>query len=383
MQDSEKKEGNRAMGFVSYVSKSRFSGCSNNIYGNDKKWIRYACELLWSRQIIFDLRIDWFLTNVAFHSCAEVLKRKQVYTCATLAEESYLSSKAIMRTLHAFVTIVLSYPCMAQTAPPVIGYIDDHGQLTNNKNLAIYYRTVEQNSEGLIVRDYFMSGKIAQTAKCSELGTDLYREGKTIHYFENGNVKEEGNFQDNKRVGVHTWYFENGTCEMQKRYEENRIVYIQAWSGDGKPMLTNGAGIVKDVTDSQSTDSFINVCDSIAISTFSVKPETGDTTYVVVETVPEYIGGYEQLREDLQENLTYPKEAKKVKARGIVYVQFIVDKLGYMKDLAIVKGVHPFCDAAALQAVSMLSRWKPGIQNGKPVEVKFVLPIQFSPPIRL
>jgi TonB family protein len=273
---------------------------------------------------------------------------------------------------------------MAQISPaPIIGYLDSTGQLMKDKSHAQYYRTVEQNSKGFVVRDYFISSKLAQYALCAEVGSELFREGKTIRYHENGSVQEEGDFEDNRRKGVHTWYFENGHPKIKKRYDDDYIIYIQAWTEHGVPQLINGAGVIQDSTDKQAEKYFIKIADSVSVSTFSIDSETSDTIYTVVETFPEYIGGDEQLIEDLMENLTYPKEARKAKASGTVYVQFKIDKLGDMKNLAVVKSVHPQCDAAALQAVSMLSRWKPGSQNGKPVQVNYVIPIKFNPRVRL
>jgi periplasmic protein TonB len=88
---------------------------------------------------------------------------------------------------------------------------------------------------------------------------------------------------------------------------------------------------------------------------------------------------------DIKSNLAYPKSARKARITGTVYVGFVIGKDGVARDLEVMRGVSPECDAAALHAVSKLNKWKPGMQKKdipgyplKPVSVRFVLPIKFS-----
>lgn len=94
--------------------------------------------------------------------------------------------------------------------------------------------------------------------------------------------------------------------------------------------------------------------------------------FVVVENMPELIGGIE----GLQKRVKYPEIAKKAGVEGTVFLQFIVDENGNVVDPAVVKGIGAGCDEAALEAIRT-AKFKAGRQRGKPVKVKFSLPVRF------
>ncbi|MBR4336858.1 MAG: TonB family protein [Bacteroidaceae bacterium] len=100
----------------------------------------------------------------------------------------------------------------------------------------------------------------------------------------------------------------------------------------------------------------------------------------VVEKMPEFEGGVQNLLKFLKANITYPEEAKKNGTQGRVVVQFVVDKDGSITDAKIVKSVSPELDAEALRVVKIMPKWTPGEQKGEKVRVKFTLPVQFKLP---
>lgn len=94
--------------------------------------------------------------------------------------------------------------------------------------------------------------------------------------------------------------------------------------------------------------------------------------FVVVEEMPELIGGIE----GLQKRVKYPEIAKKAGVEGTVFLQFVVDEGGNVVDPTVVKGIGAGCDEEALKAIRT-AKFRPGKQRGKPVKVKFSLPVRF------
>lgn len=76
-------------------------------------------------------------------------------------------------------------------------------------------------------------------------------------------------------------------------------------------------------------------------------------------------------------NLIYPISATEKGIQGNVVVQFVVEKNGMVTNPTILKGVSPELDAEALRVISSMPRWIPGRQGGRPVRVKYVIPITF------
>ncbi len=96
------------------------------------------------------------------------------------------------------------------------------------------------------------------------------------------------------------------------------------------------------------------------------------------EIMPQFKGGLEKLFEYLGNNIKYPKRDKNAGIQGKVYITFVVDKKGRIKDVKILRGVSQLIDAEALRVVKAMPNWSPGIQAGNPVSVRYNLPINFT-----
>ena len=102
-----------------------------------------------------------------------------------------------------------------------------------------------------------------------------------------------------------------------------------------------------------------------------------DQTFSVVEQMPEYPGGMRAGLEFMARNLRYPTKAREAGKQGRVIVQFVVRKDGSLSDFKVLRPVDPWLDAEAIRVISTMPKWKPGMQDGNPVSVKFTLPVTF------
>jgi len=109
-----------------------------------------------------------------------------------------------------------------------------------------------------------------------------------------------------------------------------------------------------------------------------VVAEDENKIFTVVEQQPEFEGGYEAMMNFIRKNMRYPASARRMGVDGTVYVSFVVSKDGSISEVKTIRGISADCDKEAMRVVSMMPPWKPGKQNGKPVFVRFVLPIKFK-----
>ena len=100
--------------------------------------------------------------------------------------------------------------------------------------------------------------------------------------------------------------------------------------------------------------------------------------FQVVEEMPEFPGGMAECMKWLGQNIKYPAEAKEKGVQGRVIVQMVVEKDGTITNAKVVRGVDPLLDAEALRVVNQSPKWKPGMQKGEAVRVKYTLPIMFK-----
>lgn len=101
------------------------------------------------------------------------------------------------------------------------------------------------------------------------------------------------------------------------------------------------------------------------------------TVFEVVEKMPEYPGGMSAMMAFISKNIKYPVAAQKAKIQGRVVIQFIVDKEGNIICPRVIRGADPLLDAEAIRLTTIMPKWKPGMQRGQAVNVKYTVPIMF------
>jgi protein TonB len=97
-----------------------------------------------------------------------------------------------------------------------------------------------------------------------------------------------------------------------------------------------------------------------------------------VSNYPEFPGGETAMMRFLAENFTIPRIDKEAGNQGVIYVEFVIDKAGLVKDAIILRGLSPSADTEALKVVNSMPQWKPAEQGIKKVAVKFQLPIKIK-----
>jgi periplasmic protein TonB len=100
--------------------------------------------------------------------------------------------------------------------------------------------------------------------------------------------------------------------------------------------------------------------------------------FAAVEEKPTFPGGEAAFYKYLEKNMQYPEMEKEQGIKGKVWVDFMIDKNGEVTDVKIARGVSPGLDKEALRVMKAMPSWAPGKQNGRPVKVKYTLPINFN-----
>lgn len=103
-----------------------------------------------------------------------------------------------------------------------------------------------------------------------------------------------------------------------------------------------------------------------------------EDVFMVAEQMPEFPGGMKEMLKFLQENVKYPENAMKNNVQGRVIVQFVIEKDGTPTEFKVARSVDPDLDAEALRVLQTMPKWKPGMQRGEVVRVKFTVPVSFK-----
>ena len=105
--------------------------------------------------------------------------------------------------------------------------------------------------------------------------------------------------------------------------------------------------------------------------------ESSQQIFTVVETMTEFPSGQGALLQYLAKSIKYPVIAQENGIQGRVSCSFVVNKDGSIVDAEVIRGVDPSLDKEALRVINSMPKWSPGKQRGKPVRVKYTVPVTF------
>jgi periplasmic protein TonB len=80
----------------------------------------------------------------------------------------------------------------------------------------------------------------------------------------------------------------------------------------------------------------------------------------------------------MQSHVHYPEKAMRKHWEGKVSVKFVVNEDGSVSDVEVLKSVKPVLDKEAVRVVREMPHWIPGTKGGKPVKVRYTLPVAFK-----
>lgn len=217
-------------------------------------------------------------------------------------------------------------------------FLDKERKETLNSEDAKYYKLVSVDSNDLKthVKVFYISGKISSEKIYSDYDAKII-DGISKEWNEDGILKKTIEYKLDKKDGEFTTFWENGTIKRIDVYKRDSLL-------NGKCFDEKGI----------------------------------EVEYYEYQKMPSFIGGQEGLKKYLSDNIKYPINAQKNKIQGTVYVSFIINKIGEVSDIKISKGINIDLNNEALRVIRNMPNWNPGLSDGKPVKVSFILPIKFS-----
>ncbi len=102
--------------------------------------------------------------------------------------------------------------------------------------------------------------------------------------------------------------------------------------------------------------------------------------YTIVEESSSYPGGLHAWYSYIKEEMNYPRQAIRMGIEGRVFVQFVVEKDGYLSNIHVVERIGAGCDEEAQRIVQNSGKWNPAKMGGQPVRHQLILPILFKLP---
>ncbi|MEJ8757566.1 TonB family protein [Pontibacter sp. H259] len=273
-----------------------------------------------------------------------------------------------MKTIYTFLTaafiLLAAHTSSAQIR--TIDYFNKGGIKLLSAVGAYYVEHTETNGSGGGIKTRFLKAdntKVSLYSYSSFEGdtTEEILDGTYSLWHSNGKLSEKGNYRNDSLDGkVNTW-FESGQLSYEKFYVKGKLQdTLKGYYEDGT---------VRRIEIYQEGE-------MIKGNVFSKKGE--NLSYFPAFVMPEFLGGENAMIAYVSSNLKYPKEALEVGLSGLVLVDFIVEKDGSIKSIEVIKSISDDLDAEAIRVVRKMPRWKPGLNEGNLVPVRFILPVRFS-----
>ena len=284
-------------------------------------------------------------------------------------------------------------------------YYDKNWKKVSNKDSAAYYREAAESEGKLhgIVKDYYISGKIQMEGNF-EKGVE---DGIFTYYYENGLVSSKGEKKYGFSNGAWEYWYENGKLREKRDYgklpvTEDFFTMMDFYDSTGKHIIKNGTGEYSVFYHNKKQKEKGKFENGKRIGKWKAYYENGSLKYeetykkgelengkfytedgkvykyTELQVQPEYLGGMAKMSEYLGKNIKYPKDAMDNNISGRVFIEFVVNEEGKVCSAWVKRGVYFSLDEEALRVVEQMPDWDPGRYRGKPVKVRFILPVKFT-----
>lgn len=205
------------------------------------------------------------------------------------------------------------------------------------RELADYYAIISHSGDTINLSSY----EIDTDSLCC---IDQYM---TLNYLKSKRVSQS-TFWKNGRVRLHYTFFGKGDYQLWQYYENGQLRRHETFVAKSKEKTG-------ELYDEQGKE----------LKFFPYRVE------------PSYPGGTKSLLNFIRQNLRYPVECARNGIQGRVMAEFIVGTDGKLDQIKVIKSPNTLLSGEAVRIIKKMKKWKPGMQDGKPVRVKYVLPIEF------
>ncbi|MDB4924330.1 energy transducer TonB [Mucilaginibacter sp.] len=122
----------------------------------------------------------------------------------------------------------------------------------------------------------------------------------------------------------------------------------------------------------------IRIDEPVGNSDTKAVTEDENKIFSQVEKQPDFPGGLEAFGRYLSKNIHYPAIDRENNVTGKVICQFVVERDGSLTDIKALRGPSQSTMDEAIRVLKASPKWRPGIQNNRPVRVMYTVPISFT-----
>jgi protein TonB len=267
---------------------------------------------------------------------------------------------AIKNLLLLILVNLLLIPAVYSQSGNDTVFYDQDLMKTSDKSY-MYLAVRMKNDTGYLEQVYRENGALYKEGNYLLKDGFPLESGLFVTYDSTGTIESENNYLNGKRNGDQREYYPSGSLYYSEQYADNfehgkRMVYYEDGKLKREEVFEKGE----------------------LVNGNCYTPDGRDTVYYKFWTYPRFPGGDEARIRFLIKKTRYPEKAIRKNLQGIVYLSFTVTKTGVIDRPRILRGVHPLLDNEAIRVINAMPVWEPGTLDGKPVNVRFNMPMKFT-----
>lgn len=161
--------------------------------------------------------------------------------------------------------------------------------------------------------------------------------------------------------GLSKYYYETGELQVLENYEKDLL--------EGELKVYYKSGVLQRIEKYKKGELLEGKCfDELC----------NEIPFFERQTHPKYIGGVNAMYQFISENFIFSKKMIKYNLQGKIFISFVIDKNGDIKDVKVTRGIHQLIDDEAIRVIKSMPRWTPGSVDGKPVSCRFMIPLSIK-----
>lgn len=287
------------------------------------------------------------------------------------------------------------------TSKPVYDdWYDSFLEEGEQKKHSDYISIVSQNTEGVYIKRVFFPDTRTMTHYNEFMNKDLvvksgeekvwtdkgvlisvgqYIEGKEVGLFRNfdrktGKLNSEGNYSAGKREGSWSHYYPDGELLSKTSYKKGmKEGKFSNYTEEGEQIVE-----IDYRADTIYNSKILKVVDSmLPLNKSEQMPMYGDGCPEEKNLTAQKECSQRKMLTTMYKNLRYPPKAREYGLEGMALVGFVVDENGKVTELEVIRGLSQEISDEVTRVVKLLDTWVPGMQDGKPVKVRYTLPFKF------
>lgn len=310
-----------------------------------------------------------------------------------------------MKTKLLTTTLLLvSIALYSQIIEPTRYNLDSLYNLTT-KNDYKYIRVVEnyKNQPNLFLFTEYYRSKIVSMKAISKSKDILKIEGPRIDYYENGNIKQESNYVDNKLSGKQIDWYENKVKKSEKeiswdsKIKDYNTKILQFWDKEGQQIVTDGNGQFEDSDDKiyekgelkngtkhgiwegkdlKEKSSYTEIYnEGTFVSGISTDANNTKYPYKEFTTKPVPAKGMSDFYSHIGKNYRIPETQG---LKGKIYTTFLIDTDGSISNIRVLRDVGYGTGIEAIRVIASYGKWIPGKKRGLPIKATYSLPVSIQ-----